>query len=291
MESFFYNKRLFPFDGKQINIEGNNIFYIDEGKGDILLFCHPPIGSSFMYRNLIRKLSSSYRCIALDFPGFGLSTTRPGYDFSIQSQSGIVEKFISKLGLVNIIPVMQEVGGHAALTALLRTPEKVKGIIITDTIIFPVSEYPKVSKMLELVNGNIFNFLNTRFNFLIRAFCRFGIRRRKLSRDERSAYKAIFNTREKRRLITAMLYQLKTEEELMHSIKSAFETIFRHIPILLIYGDQDPVYKLGIPQRIRSMVGSAELELIKGEAHFPHEGTPDEMTEIIQNWMRRKYKC
>jgi hypothetical protein len=31
---------------------------------------------------------------------------------------------------------------------------------------------------------------------------------------------------------------------------------------------------------------NTELHFIKGEAHFPHEGTPDEMSNIINNWLK-----
>jgi haloalkane dehalogenase len=163
-----YSSSLYPFQSKWININGNNIHYIDEGEGEIILFFHPPITSSFMYRNMIPVLSSNYRCIALDFPGFGMSTAINGFQHSISSQSEIAEKFIEKLKLSQFYFVMQEVGGHAAISAIMKHPENLKGIILTDTIIFPVSQYPKLGKMLKIVNGTIFNFINSNFNLLIR---------------------------------------------------------------------------------------------------------------------------
>lgn len=268
-----------------MEIDGNRIHYTDEGKGPVLLFCHPSIATSFMYRRFISELSRSYRCVALDFPGFGLSTAAPGYRFTIQSQSVIVEKLIRNLKLDNIYPVVQEIGGHAALTALSKTPDKVKGIILTDTIIFPISEIPKFAKFLKLVNGPIFTFLSTNFNFLIRATYRFGIRKRKLSKEERKVYRNMFDTREKRKRITQMLYQLVLEEELMKGVKRSFETIFANLPVLLIYGDKDDVYKLGMPRMIQNLIKNTELHLINDEAHFPHEGAPDEMIAIIREWL------
>src|SRR5258706_11668129 len=133
-----YNPLLFPFQSRWLNIEGNNIHFIDEGEGEIILFFHPPIASSFMYRNMIKSLRHSHRCIALDFPGFGLSSAASGFQQSIGSLAEIAEKFIQKLHLEHFYLVVQEVGGHAALSALLKHPENVKGIILTDTIIFPV---------------------------------------------------------------------------------------------------------------------------------------------------------
>ena len=98
----------------------------------------------------------------------------------------------------------------------------------------------------------------------------------------------MFHTRQKRRRITQMLYQLVLEEDLMKGIKRSFETVFANLPVLLIYGDKDDVYKLGMPQMIQNLVRNTELHLIKGEAHFPHEGAPDEMISIIEKWMYKQ---
>src|SRR5580765_6459840 len=159
-----YNPVLFPFQSKWVNIGGNNIHYIDEGKGEIILFFHPPITSSFMYRHMIKLLSPTHRCIAIDFPGFGLSSAVAGLQYSLQSLADIAEKFIEKVQLKNFYFVMQEVGGHAALSAIMKHPENMKGIILTDTIIFPVSQYPKLVTMLNIVNSSVFNFINSNFN-------------------------------------------------------------------------------------------------------------------------------
>jgi haloalkane dehalogenase len=282
-----YDSQLYPFESKWITVNGNRIHYIDEGKGQIILFCHPPVTSSFMYRNMIKELRSNFRCIALDFPGFGLSEAAGNYSQSIRSQTEIVQGFIDQLKLNDLTLLMQEIGGHAAFSVFMKQPERLKAIIITDTILFPVSQYPKILKMLNFVNGGLFNFLNSNFNFLIRAMTKFGIRKRKLTKDERNIYKAMFNTKEIRRSSTALLHQLTEEEGLLSQIQKAFETTFNGIAALIIYGEKDPLTGLGIPQRINKLLPNSELHWIKSEMHFPHEGSPVEMSNIISEWMNR----
>ena len=282
-----YDKKLYPFNSKWKNIDGNHVHYIDEGKGEIILFCHPPVASSFMYRNMIRVLSNNYRCIALDFPGFGLSQETHNYTQSIQSQSVIVGKFIEELQLTGILLLMQEVGGHAAFSAIMKSPEIMKGIIISDTIVFPCSDYSKIYKMLSLVNGGFFNYINTNFNFLIRAMTKFGIRKRKLSKEERFTYKAMFSTKERRRNITHMLHELVVQEELLIQIQNELETTLNNIPALIIYGGKDPLTEMGVPQRTNKLLPNSELHWIEGEGHFPHEGQPERMSEIIHHWIEK----
>lgn len=290
MQKFSYPKNLYPFQSKWVTINGNLIHYIDEGKGETILFCHPPVTSSFMYRNIIKELSKNFRCIALDFPGFGLSEVAPESDYtqSINSQAEVVKGFADALHLQSVYLLMQECGGHAAIKVFIQQPEKLKGLILTDTIIFPVSGYPRIKTMLSLINGRIFNFINTNFNFLIRAMTKFGINNRKLSAEERNTYKAMFGTKEIRRTSTHMLYQLITEEKLLSQIQTAFENTFNKIPALLIYGEKDPLNKLGVAKRINDLLPNSELRLLKGEGHFPHEGEPEKMSELIKSWFNRQ---
>lgn len=290
MTQFTYPKSLYPFESKWVAIDGNRIHYIDEGNGKVILFYHPPVTSSFMYRNMIRELSKQFRCIALDFPGFGLSEISPAskYKSSINAQSKIVAGLLKALRIESAYLLMQECGGHAALKVFMQQSEKLKGIILTDTIIFPVSAYPRIKKMLTIVNGGLFNFINTNFNFLIRAMTKFGINNRKLSTEERDTYKAMFSTKTIRRTSTHMLHQLVVEEALLSQIQCAFETTFNQRPTLIIYGEKDPLTAMGVPQRINKMLPNSELHFINGEGHFPHEGAPDEMAKIITTWITKQ---
>src|SRR5947209_2188000 len=111
-----YDPSLYPFESKWINIENNLIHYIDEGKGEVLFFCHPPVSSSFMYPNMIPSLSKEFRCVALDFPGFGLSKATDDFVASIPSLANIIEQFLTILKLHSVFFIMQEVGGHAGIS-------------------------------------------------------------------------------------------------------------------------------------------------------------------------------
>lgn len=287
MTQFSYPRNLYPFQDKWTTINGNRAHYIDEGNGEIILFCHPPVTSSFMYRNMIKELSVHFRCIALDFPGFGLSeiSSSMGYTQSINAQSEIVAGLIKVLQLQSVYLLMQECGGHAAMKIFMQHPGNLKGIILTDTIIYPVSTYPRIRRMLSLINGSVFNFINTNFNFLIRAMTRFGINNRRLSVEERNTIKAMFRTKAMRRMSTHMLHQLVVEESLLCEIQTAFETTFNKFPVLIIYGENDPLTAMGVPQRIHKLLPNSELHFIKGEGHFPHEGEPEKMSGLIQEWL------
>jgi haloalkane dehalogenase len=70
---------LFPFESRFIAIDGHTVHYVDEGSGPTLLLLHGNPTWSFVYRDVIRALRDEFRCVALDYPGFGLSSPRAGY--------------------------------------------------------------------------------------------------------------------------------------------------------------------------------------------------------------------
>lgn len=282
-----YNTNLYPFKSKWVNIDGNNIHYVDEGQGETILFSHPPLASSFMYRDFVKILCKNYRCIAIDYPQFGLSIASTNYKMSIEEQSKILEKFVFKLNLNGIYVLGHDTGGPSAFGAAINHPKLFKGMILTDTIIYPVSEYKKLTKMLGIVGGKFFTWFNATTNFLVNGTYKYGVKTRKLTKEERNEYKRMFNTREKRKQITRMLYNLKESEEFMNKIKNGFETTLNAKPALLIYGENDPVKELGIADRIHQLMPNSELFLIDKEGHFPHEGQPKKMSQIIHNWIAK----
>ena len=71
---------------RRIDIDGVEIFYREAGPADgpVLLLPHGYPSSSMEFRGLMAALSSSYRLLAPDFPGQGLSATPEDFDYSFR---------------------------------------------------------------------------------------------------------------------------------------------------------------------------------------------------------------
>ena len=81
---------LFPFASRFIEIAGHTIHYVDEGTGPTLLLLHGNPTWSFVYRKTILSLREDFRCIALDYPGFGLSTAASSYGYLPEEHANVV---------------------------------------------------------------------------------------------------------------------------------------------------------------------------------------------------------
>jgi len=67
------DKNEYPFIGKYFNTPEGKMHYIDEGSGAPIVMCHGNPGWSFEYRNIIKEMSNTNRCVAHDCIGFGFS--------------------------------------------------------------------------------------------------------------------------------------------------------------------------------------------------------------------------
>jgi len=150
------DSELYPFQSHLVEIDGNRIHYIDEGSGPILFFLHPSIGWSFMYADIIKELRTRFRCIALDLPGFGLSPAGPGYQHTLTNDSRLIERFIQMLGLTDVTLLAHDITGSIGLGVVGRRPEWFRAVIILLGFVWPLEEYPRVYRMVQLVGSPLF---------------------------------------------------------------------------------------------------------------------------------------
>jgi haloalkane dehalogenase len=166
------DRTLFPFRSLFIEIDGNTVHYIDEGSGPVLLLLHGNPTYSFLYRHIVRILSPHFCCIALDYPGFGLSSEGPGYSFKPRQHSDVVEKFVLALRLHEIRLMVQDWGGPIGLGFAGRHPELVHSLFIGNTWAWPAQEVKHMARFSRVVGSPIGSFLIERFNLLSITCCR-----------------------------------------------------------------------------------------------------------------------
>ncbi|MEO0787781.1 MAG: alpha/beta hydrolase [Bacteroidota bacterium] len=112
--------------------EFTQIAYVDEGPEEpaaTLLFVHG-LGSNLQaWRKNIAALSETYRCVALDLPGYGKSSLGD-YPFSMTFFADIIRQFSEQLDLDNIILIGHSMGGQIAMHTALNEQLKLKGMVL-----------------------------------------------------------------------------------------------------------------------------------------------------------------
>lgn len=134
---FVPDKALYPFEPKWFDGAGPRVHYVDEGAGPAVVMFHGNPTWSFLYRNVIQQLSGRFRCIAVDYPGFGLSERPAGYGYTSAEHAQVIGKLVDHLGLDHFIVVGQDWGGPIGMTVALERATRVAGLVFANTWYWP----------------------------------------------------------------------------------------------------------------------------------------------------------
>ncbi|TMG04909.1 MAG: alpha/beta fold hydrolase, partial [Chloroflexi bacterium] len=109
--------------GRHLEIEGKRVFVFHRGAGRPILMLHGFPTSGYDWRSVIDGLASAYRCVALDFPGYGLSDKPEAYSYSLFQQTDVVEALARELSITEAHIVSHDVGTSVHTELLAREQE------------------------------------------------------------------------------------------------------------------------------------------------------------------------
>ena len=273
------DRTIFPFHSRSLDLDGHTVHYIDEGQGPVLLLLHGNPTYSFLYRHIIKKLSASFRCVALDYPGFGLSTAREGYGFTPQEHSAVVEKFVDALELKNIRLMVQDWGGPIGLGLAGRRPDLFHTLLIGNTFAWPAQDSKHMRRFSKVMGGPVGRFLTLYLNVFPTALLQSGITR-KLTKAEKAAYRGPFPTVKSRKPLSIFVQNILKSRDYLAEVEAGLSHL-RDKQVLLLWADQDDGFKDTERQRFLQHFPKAETCMLAGAKHFLQECAPDRISEAI----------
>src|SRR5665647_1997681 len=132
-------KKLYPFTGHRLDLDGLSYHYLDEDAGEAVVMVHGNPSWSYYYRNLVLALRARYRCIVPDHIGCGLSD-KPGderYDYTLSRRVDDLERLIDSLCLTEKLTlVLHDWGGMIGMAYAARNPERIGRLVLLNTAAF-----------------------------------------------------------------------------------------------------------------------------------------------------------
>jgi len=135
-------RAFYPFSGHTCVTGGSRMHYVDTGSGMPVLMVHGNPTWSFFYRDLIRDLASTHRCIAPDHIGCGLSAKPERHDYTLAGRIDDLEQLVDNLGLERFHLVVHDWGGAIGMGLAVRNPARIGRIVIMNTAAFPMARIP-----------------------------------------------------------------------------------------------------------------------------------------------------
>jgi haloalkane dehalogenase len=279
------DEQLYPFQSRFVEIAGNRIHYIDEGSGPILFFLHPSIGWSFIYADIIKDLRTRFRCIALDLPGFGLSQAAPGYQHTLTNDSLLIERFIQTLGLTDVTLFAHDITGSIGLGVVGRRPEWFRAVIILPGFVWPLEDYQRVYRMVQLVGSPLFRFLSVHFNLLLEYTLKSLTKKPKqpFSDQEKRAYREPMADHAVRGYPSDLFKSAVRSHDYLADLEQRLRSL-KQMPALLIFGETDGLLKMGWLTRFERLFPRHRSIVMHGCHHFPQVYDAPGVTTAIRRW-------
>jgi pimeloyl-ACP methyl ester carboxylesterase len=270
---------------KQLTLKQGVIQYRDEGSGPAVVFVHGLLASGELWAGVVERLQG-YRCIVPDWPlGSHAIPMDAAADLSPAGVAELVADFLAALELRDVTLVGNDSGGAICQLVVTRHPERIGRLVLTNCDafeIFPPPQFgylkwlPRIPGAMWLLGKMMLAFPRLRRlsiaygaltekrldDALLRAWVEPGARDGRIRRDTAKFIRGVDPA------IT-----LEAAEKLR-----GFDR-----PALLLWGANDPYFRLALAQRLAAQLPHARLLPIDGARTFVPLDRPDAVAAGIRS--------
>jgi haloalkane dehalogenase len=273
---------LYPFESHYADVAGSRVHYIDEGGGPPLLLLHGNPTWSFLYREIVKGLRDRYRCIAVDHPGFGLSSPAPGYGFTPAEHADVLEQLVLRLDLGDLTMMVQDWGGPIGFAVATRHPERFAAFVIGNTWAWPKGD-PGTQLFSRLLGGAIGRRLILNRNLFVERLLPAGVRRGTLPEVVMNAYRGPFPTPASRRPTAVFPREILASRPFLADIERRLPRLSGR-PALIVWPTKDVAFGDRERRRWEELFADHRTVLLEGAGHYIQEDAADEIVTAIRGW-------
>ena len=267
---------LFPFESRWLESSAGRVHYVDEGEGQPILMFHGNPTWSFLYRNVIERLRDRFRCVALDYPGFGLSDRPAGYGYTPAEHAGVARELIDALDLRELIVMAHDWGGPIGLSAACADPGRVAGIALGGTWFWPPNRrFRMFSRVMS--SWPVQRAILRRNLFVERLIP--SNTTRELSPEEMDHYRGVQPTPEARIGVAELPRQIVRATPFLADLAESVPRELGGKRALITFPMRDAAFRPGdVLPRLRGSFSDVEVVELEDAAHYFVEVAPDEVS-------------
>ena len=280
--------QLLPFQSRFVSVSGYRMHYIDEGTGPVVLCLHGNPTWCFLYRNVIRELRDSFRFIAPDFLGCGLSDRTPGVRWKAIDRINQLEEFVSALGLTSFSMIMHDWGGPLGTGFMLRRLQSIERIVYLNTTLTETESLPPIIKLAAMpVIGKALTRHTATFVKLTTSMGAY----KKLTPDVKEGYLAPYATRRQRDAIWDFVDDIPFDTS--HPTYSQMVEIAAGLPevakkpVKIIWGLRDPCFHREMLSKVAAHFPQADILEIADASHLVLDDAPQVAIPAIKEFLSR----
>ena len=252
------------------NINGIKVNYtlttsINPAKGT-LIFLHGWGGSSQSWMPNISKLNQNFNCMAIDMPGFNISS-QPDKIWGVEEYSNFINDFAQNFNLGKFILVGKSFGGRVGILYASQHPETLSCLILVDAAgLEKKSLLSKIRILVAKTGKTLLFFLSPKCLELIRNNFYKATGVRKDSDDYKWKVKKIV-----------------TNTNLAKDAKKI------STPTLIVWGKNDKVLPIKVGKDLNRKIKGSIFKQISG-GHNAHQESPEEFNSLVEEFILTNIK-
>jgi len=136
---------------KRVSVLDSEMSYVDVGSGDPVVFLHGNPTWSYLWRNIIPRVSGQARCLAPDLIGMGESGRIPGEsDYRYFDHARYLDAWFEAMAFDRPVTLVVHDWGSLGLYWANRHREQVRAVVYMETFVMPLSvtDYPEETRRI-----------------------------------------------------------------------------------------------------------------------------------------------
>jgi 2-hydroxymuconate-semialdehyde hydrolase len=276
------------------HINRARVAYYEAGEGDPLVLLHGCPFSSFVWRKVIPRLSTHYRCLAPDLLGLGDTETPHTADWSLRRQAQTMLGFFDALDIDRAHVVGHDHGGALAQLLAAEHPDRIDRLVLANCEAYDnwpsAEERPFVTVTQMPILGDIVLWLwSLRPLFQLTLIEAGAVADPNVLTAElldgyiRANFSSARRRAKTKRFLAGQFDPTnnRTTVELLGGLRR-----FDH-PTLLIWGEDDPHFGPEWGERLAGDIpGTVRLELLPRTGHLLMEERPERFAELVDEFLR-----
>ena len=275
--------------GHFLNVDGQQVFYKTEGTGPVLLLIHGYPTASFDWAKIWSTLTSQFRCVTLDMPGFGFSDKSPK-KYLIKEQADAISEVIRHLGITSAHVLSHDYGDTVAQEMMAQQLEndlafRIESLHLLNGGLFPETHraLPIQKLLLSPIGGLLIRFLNK--NAIRKSMHNIFGPNTPPSDQDIDDFWTLISANNGHQHMHLLLDYMKQRKQYRERWVSALQNA--NAPLRLTAGMADPISGAHMVARYKQLIPNADVIEFDQIGHYPQIESAEAVLKSMTSFLGR----
>ncbi len=271
-----------------VEVDGATVHYQEFGDAadPTLILIHGFTSSTYVWHPVAPQLAEeNFHVVAVDLLGFGYSDKPAWFEYSIVSQSRIIERLMDRLGIGRATLVGNSYGGAVASTVALDYPERVGKLVLVDAVI---NDYAKNNSILKYASIVGLGEIVTPFLLDSKTFMRYRMKNTLAPQNHHLITQERIDSSHRPLSAANAHHSVLSSARHWDAARIEEDAFLINQPTLIVWGEDDKIIPLQDGEKLHREILNSRLVVLKDCGHAPQIEKPARFVNLVAEFCRAK---